>query len=203
VVRSRAHELLGLEEVQRLLDRLEPTHPALVREVVPKLVSLQLLTDVLRRLVEEGVGIRNLPAVLGALAEMAPHERDPVMLTEHVRVALKRQISFRFAAGQSTLAVYLLDAPIEDAIRGAIQRVAGGSYLALEPELAQDIIRSVRAEIGTPPPTAQPPVILTTMELRRFVRKLLEVELPGLSVLSYQELSPDLTVQPLGRIAIG
>jgi type III secretion protein V len=203
VVRSRAHDLLGLEEVQRLLDRLEPTHPALVREVVPKLVSLQLLTDVLRRLVEEGVGIRNLPAVLGALAEMAPHERDPVMLTEHVRVALKRQISFRFAAGQSTLAVYLLDAPIEDAIRGAIQRVAGGSYLALEPELAQDIIRSVRAEIGTPPPTAQPPVILTTMELRRFVRKLLEVELPGLSVLSYQELSPDLTVQPLGRIAIG
>jgi type III secretion protein V len=124
------------------------------------------------------------------------------MLTEHVRVALKRQITFRYAQGQPLLGVYLLDSAIEDAVRGAIQRVAGGSYLALEPEVAQDIVRAARAEIGTPPPTAQPPVVLTTMELRRFVKKLLDTELPGIAVVSYQELSPELTIQPLGRISV-
>src|SRR5690606_11426360 len=93
LLRRYAYELIGIQEAQALLDQLETTHPALVREVVPKVVSPQLLADVLRRLVEEQVSIRDLRAVLQALAEWAPSETDAVILTEYVRMALKRQIT--------------------------------------------------------------------------------------------------------------
>ena len=143
LVRRYGHELFGLEETQALLDALERTHPALVREVVPKLISPVLLTDVLRRLVEEGISLRNLRDILGALAEWAPQERDPVALTEHVRVALRRAITYKHAGDAGVLAAYLLDPMIEDAIRDAIQKTATGSYLALEPQISRDIIAAV------------------------------------------------------------
>ena len=147
-MRRYGHELFGLEETQGLLDALERTHPALVREVVPKLISPVLLTDVLRRLVEEGISLRNLRDILGALAEWAPQERDPVALTEHVRVALRRAITYKYAGDAGVLAAYLLDPMIEDAIRDAIQKTATGSYLALEPQISRDIIGAVGRAIG-------------------------------------------------------
>ena len=104
LLRRYGHEFVGVQETQALLDGLERTHPALVREVVPKLVSPVLLADVLRRLVEEGISLRNLRDVLGTLAEWAPHERDPVVLAEHVRAALRRTITFQHARGGGVLA---------------------------------------------------------------------------------------------------
>ena len=148
LARRYGHELFGLEETQALLDALERTHPALVREVVPKLISPVLLTDVLRRLVEEGISLRNLRDILGALAEWAPQERDPVALTEHVRVALRRAITYKHAGDAGVLAAYLLDPMIEDAIREGIQKTATGSYLALEPQISRDIIAAVGRALG-------------------------------------------------------
>jgi type III secretion protein V len=87
-------------------------------------------------------------------------------------------------------------------VRNAIQHTQSGSYLALEPEVTQEILSSVRAEVGNLPPTAQNPVILTTMEIRRYFRKLVELEFPHLAVLSYQELSPDMNIQPIARITM-
>ena len=197
-VRRRAHDLVGLQEAQSMLDQLERAYPALVRNVVPKPVSLALLTDVLRRLVEEGVSIRPLREVLEALAIYAPNERDPVALTELVRASLKRQITHRHAAGDA-LAVYLLDPEIEGAVRDSIQRTATGSYLAMPPDLARDVIDAVRREASA---TQGEVVLLTQSDVRRFVRRLVEVELPEVVVLSYQELAPEITVQPLGRVSL-
>ena len=140
LMRRYGHELLGVQETQALLDGLERTHPALVREVVPKLVSPVLLADVLRRLVEEGVSLRNLRDILGALAEWAPHERDPVVLAEHVRAALRRAITFQHVRAGGVLPAYMLDGLIEDTIRDAIHKTPTGSYLALEPQLSRDIV---------------------------------------------------------------
>ena len=202
LMRRYGHELLGVQETQALLDGLERTHPALVREVVPKLVSPVLLADVLRRLVEEGISLRNLRDVLGALAEWAPHERDPVVLAEHVRAALRRTITFRHVRAGGVLSAYMLDGLIEDTIRDAIHKTATGSYLALEPQLSRDIVAAVSRALGPADP-ARGCVLLTSAEIRRYVRRLVETEHPALAVLSYQELAPEAEIRPLGRISIG
>ncbi|HVY38818.1 MAG TPA: flagellar biosynthesis protein FlhA [Polyangia bacterium] len=199
LLRRYGHELFGLEDAQRLLDALERTHPALVREVVPKLISPVLFTEIARRLVEEGISLRNLPEILGALAAWAPHDRDPVVLTEHVRAALRRTITHRYAGDGNALAAYLLDPMIEEAIRDAVQKTATGSYLALEPALSQDIVAAVGRAVG---PVATGAVLLTGAEIRRYVRRLIETEHPDLAVLSYQELSPDTRIRPVGRISV-
>jgi type III secretion protein V len=203
LMRRYGHELLGVQETQGLLDGLERTHPALVREVVPKLVSLVLLADVLRRLVEEGISLRNLRDILGALAEWAPHERDPVVLAEHVRGALRRAITFRHVRPGGVLAAYMLDGLVEDTIRDAIHKTATGSYLALEPQLSRDIVAAVTRALGPEGARAPSFVLLTNAEIRRYVRRLVETEHPDLAVLSYQELAPEAEIRPLGRISIG
>jgi type III secretion protein V len=201
LLRRYGHELLGLDEAQALLDALERTHPTLVREVVPKLVPLVLLTDILRRLLEEGISLRNLRDILGALAEWAPHERDPVALTEHVRGALRRVITYRHAGDGGVLAAYLLDPMIEDTIRESVQKTPTGNYLALEPQLSRDIVRAVGRAVG--PGTGVGGVLLTGAEIRRYVRRLIETDHPDLAVLSFQELAPEAQIRPIARISVG
>jgi type III secretion protein V len=200
LLRRHGFELLGIQETQALLEALERSQPALVREVVPKLLSPALLTDVLRRLAEEGVSLRALREILGALAEWAPLERDPVALTEHVRGALRRQLTARHLDAAGTVGVFLLDPLIEEAVREAIHKTATGSYLALEPELARDILAA--ASRALPPATTTPPVVLTSVDIRRHVRRLLETEHPQVAVLSYPELAPEARLAPLGRIKV-
>ncbi len=196
-VRARARDLIGLDDVQAMLDKLELAYPAAVRAVVPKPLSLALLTDILRRLVEEGVSIRPLREILEALAIFAPNERCPVTLTELVRAALRHQISHRHAQ-DGVLGALMLDPELEEAVREAIQHTSAGSYLALEPQLAKDMIEAIRRSLEGAPGFA--PLLLTQSDVRRFVRRLVETELPELSVLSYQELAPAVSVRPLGHV---
>jgi type III secretion protein V len=202
VMKRYAHDFIGIQESQGYLDFIARGMPKLVEEVVPKVVSIHQFTDVLQRLVQEGISVRDTKTILDALSEWGRIEKDPVMLTEHIRASMRRHISFRYAAGSDTLFVYLLDPEIEDVIRGAIRRTSTGSFLSLDPTIAHDILDAIRQEIVEQPPTAQPPVIVTDMELRRFVRKMVELEFQNLAVLSYQELTPELNIQPIGRITM-
>jgi type III secretion protein V len=202
ILRRNARDFVGVQEVQTMLDQLEKAFPAIIKEVVPKVVNVLKLTDILQRLTEEEISVRDLRGILQSLAEQGQIEADNVMLTEHVRSALRRYISHKYARGTGTLVVYLLDPQIEEAIRGSIKRTSAGTHLALEPEIAQEIVQAVKGECGHLPPSAQRPVILTAMDIRRYVRKLLEFEFnPPFSVLSYQELAPDLNIQPVARIS--
>ena len=155
----------------------------------------------IRDRVEEGISLRNLRDILGALAEWAPQERDPVALTEHVRVALRRAITYKYAGDAGVLAAYLLDPMIEDTIREAIQKTATGSYLALEPQISRDIIGAVGRALG--PEGSNGAVLLTGVEIRRYVRRLVETDHPGLAVLSFQELAPEAQIRPIARIGVG
>ncbi len=198
-LRRRAHELIGLQETQTMLDQLDRAFPALVRNVVPKPVSLPQLSDILRRLLEEGVSVRPLREILEALAVYAPIERDPVALTELVRGSLRRAITHRHADGH-TLNVYLVDPAIEDAVREAIQRTSTGTFLALAPDIARDITGAIKKTFtATDAPGA---VLLTQPDVRRFFRRLIEADFPDRAVLSYPELAPEITVQPVDRITI-
>ncbi len=204
ILRKHAHEFLGVQEIQTMLTELEKTHPALVKELVPKIITVLQLSEIFQRLVQEDISIRDLKNVFATLAQWGEVERDTVALTEHVRSGLKRYITHKYAGQTGTLAVYLLDPDIEEQIRAAIRKTDKGNYLALEPEVTQEIVESVGREIASHPlpPGAKPPVVLTISEVRRYFRKIIELEFPQLAVLSYQELSENLRIQPIARIAL-
>jgi len=199
--RQYANEFIGIQEVRAILEFIEKSFPDLIKEVT-RLVPLQKLTEILRRLVQEQISIKDLRTVLEALSEWGQTEKDVVLLTEYVRSSLKRYISYKYSLGQSVLSVYLLDPEIEDMVRGAIKQTSAGSYLALDPDSVQLILHSMRNTIQPTPPGGQPPVLLTAIDVRRFVRKLIEGEFPELSVVSYQEIVPEIRIQPLGRIQL-
>lgn len=202
VLRKHAHEFLGLQEIQTLLNELEKSHPALVKELVPKVITVLQLSEIFQRLVQEEIAIRDLKNIFSTLAQWAEIERNTLILTEHIRAGLKRYVTHKYAGHGNTLAVYLLDTQIEDMIKTAIRTTEKGNYLALDPEITQELIESVGKEIASHPfpPGAKPPVILTTHEVRRYFRKIVELEFPQLSVLSYQELNENLRIQPIARV---
>ena len=207
LLKTRAADFLGLAETQRLLDELEQFAPATVRNVVPKPVSLTLLTDILRRLVEEGVSIRDLRAVLEALAGVATTEKDPLNLTELVRSQLRRALTFRLTRGANQLGVVLIDPIIEDTVRRAVTRTPAGAFLTLPPAAARDVVAALRRAVSeiaaTPGQPGAAPVFLTQPDIRRFVRKLVESELPDAIVVSFAELLPEVTLRPLARAHLG
>jgi type III secretion protein V len=212
LLRARAADFIGIAETQLLLDQLEQIAPALVRQTVPKPVTPSLLTDVLRRLAEERVAVRDLRTILEALSLVAATEKDPLNLAEFVRSQLRRATTYRLTAGRRDLAVCLLDPTIEETIRHAVTKTAAGSFLALAPAAGRDVVTAIRRalaeQIAGPPgqsPAARVPptnVILTQPDVRRFVRKLIEVDLPDATVVSYAELLPEIALQPVARATL-
>jgi type III secretion protein V len=201
ILKKHAEEFIGLQETKYLLEKMEERFPELVREV-QRILPIQKISEVFQRLVQEEISIRNLRTILEALIEWGQKEKDVVLLTEYVRSSLKRYISYKYSGGQNILAVYLLDQDVENTVRKAIRQTSGGSYLALDPATMKKIIDKIKQEVGDLATTTQRPVLLTSMDIRRYVKKFIEQELPELPVLSYQELTPEITIQPLGRISL-
>jgi type III secretion protein V len=198
VLRRHGHQLVGVEETQALLERLSRTHPTLVREVVPKLISPLRLAEVLQCLAREGISLRYLAQILAALGRRASLQGDPAELAEGVRASLQRPITAKYSSPDGTVASFVLDGAIEDALRESIQRCESGSHLALEPELAQDIVESIgRAVAGV-----DRPVVIGAADIRRHLRHLIESDHPDVAVLAYQELLPEAKLETLGRISI-
>jgi type III secretion protein V len=202
LLRRKAADFVGIDETRAMLAQVEPVFPQLVAETVPRTVSLFVLTDVLRRLVAEGVSIRDLRAILMALADWGRVERDPLMLTEYARVALRRQLTHRFSHGTNQLVVVLLHPDIERSIRDSTRHTATGSYVDLEPSRLRGILEAIREPIASLPNDVQVPQLLTAVEIRSSVRRLVAPSMPHLHVVSYQELRPDADVQPIGRISL-
>lgn len=200
--RQTGQEFLGIQEMRAMLEFMERAFPDLVKEVT-RLVPLQKLTEIFRRLVQEQVSIKDLRTIMEALSEWAQTEKDTVLLTEYVRSSLKRYITNKYSQGKSTISVYLLDPEIEEMVRGAVKQTSAGSYLALDPDSIHRIMRSMRQTIVPVPPGGQPAVLLTAIDVRRFVKKLIESEYPDIAVISYQEILPEVRIQPLGRVQLG
>lgn len=200
ILKRYAGDFVGLQETKYLLEQMEAQFPEVVREV-QRVLPVQKITEVFQRLVQEEVSIRNLRTILQALIEWGQKEKEAVLLTEYVRASLKRYISYKFSRGQNILAVYLLEPSLEEKIRKAVRQTSAGAYLALEPMTVKALLTSVRREVGDILETNQRPVLLTSLDVRRYTRKLIEQEFYELPVLSHQELTEEITIQPLGRIA--
>jgi type III secretion protein V len=201
VLKTNASSFIGIQETRHLLGQMEAKFPDLVKEA-QRVMPLQRMAEVFQRLVQENVSIRNLRTVLEAFIEWGPREKDQLILTEYVREALRRQISYQYASDNNQLLAYLLQPEAEEKIRESIRQTSSGNFLALDPNSVAKFLKNVKKEVGDISSFARRPVVLTSMDIRRYIRKLIEGDLPELMVLAYQELTPEITVQPLGKIAM-
>jgi type III secretion protein V len=199
VLKKYAADFIGIQETRALITNLEQRFPELAKEL-QRVLPIHKIAEILQRLASEEVSIRNLRAVGEALIEWGQKEKDSVLLTEYVRMALKRHISHKHSSGQNILPAYLLAPAVEDSVRGAIRQTSAGSYLALDPQLSKALVASIRKAVGDLSLSMQRPVLLTSMDIRRYVRKMIEQELYELPVISYQELTTEINIQPLARV---
>ncbi|NVM77638.1 type III secretion protein V [Duganella sp. SG902] len=198
-LRSHAQLFVGLQETQWLLDRVAVDYPGLVDEV-KKALPVQRIADVLRRLLEERIPIRNMRAILESLVAWGPKEKDMLTLSEYVRGDLGRFIAHRATAGSRKLPTILLDNTVEQLIRQAIKTTPAGNYLTLPPEQVQAIIGRLEHIAGPAP--APLLAVVTSMDIRRYVRRMIEQQLGWLNVYSYQELGGNVELQPLGKLVL-
>ena len=194
-LRRHAGLFLGTQETNHLLTRASIDLPDVVKETL-RALPLARVAEILRRLAEEEVAIRNLRDILETLSDAAQREKDVFALTELVRIGLKRQLCYRYApAGK--LRAMLLEPPLEDMLRGAVRVNGGAQQLALDPvqmgQLIQHFVEAVRRY--------RPDAIVTAVDIRRHVRKLVEAECFDTPVLSYHELMPALELEVVHRLA--
>ncbi|NML18507.1 flagellar biosynthesis protein FlhA [Azohydromonas caseinilytica] len=195
-LRRHAPLFLGIQDTTQLLTRASNDMPDVIKEVL-RALPVQRVAEVLRRLVAEGVSIRNLRDILEALSDAAQREKDAHSLAEMARVALKRQISWQVApTGQ--LRALMLEPALEELLRQGVRTNSAGSQLALEPAVAQRISQALCAAVRR----HQPSAVLTPIDIRWHVRRLVEAECFDTPVLSYHELMPTLQLDVIDRVAL-
>ncbi|KAB2889475.1 MAG: flagellar biosynthesis protein FlhA [Desulfobulbaceae bacterium] len=200
VIKQYAHELIGRQEVQGLLDNLARSYPKLVEELVPTVLSLGTIMRVLQNLLREGVSIRDLRTILETMADWAPVTRDTDILTEYVRHALARTISSNLAIN-GVIPIITLSKQVEDIIVNSVQHKETGSYLSIDPTIAQQILDSI-GRVITLFEGGSRPTLLSAPQIRPHVRSLTERYFPSLMVISHNEVIPSLKVRSLGTVAL-
>jgi type III secretion protein V len=170
-----------------------------VAEAVKALPTLKI-AEVLRRLLEEQVPVRNIRSILESLVAWGTKEKDPLMLTEYARSELGRFLAHRASGGSGLLEVVMLDQSVEQAVRQSIKQTPAGNFLALAPEAIEQITEAVLKLSGRVPQDAR--AVITSMDIRRYVRKMLERKAPWLQVYSFQELGGHVELRSLGRALI-
>ncbi len=201
VVKQYAHELLGRQEVKNLLDNLKEQYPALVEDIVPKMLTIGEIQKVLSNLLRENIPIRDLVMILETLGDYAALTKDPDMLTEYVRQRLKRVITERFIPSKIAQ-VITLDSQIEDMILDSIRQNEHGSYIALDPTIIQKIRNSFIRTVNDLHAKGISPIILTSPMIRIYFKKIIEDYISFVPILSYNELEPEVEVQSVGMVTL-
>ncbi len=188
LLQAHAHELLGYDEVQQLLDRLAKTSPKLVEDLVPKALPMATLVRVLQELLAEKIPVSNLRKIAETLAEHASRSQDPAALVAAVRVALGRSIFQQINGMHSELPVITLDPKLERILQDALQ--AGSQSPGLEPGLAERVHRAISESAQRQEISGEPAVLLVSPQLRPWLARFTRHSVPGLRVLSFNEV-PD------------
>ncbi|WP_066507357.1 flagellar biosynthesis protein FlhA [Abyssisolibacter fermentans] len=201
IIKRNAHELIGRQDVQILIDNVKEEHPALIDELVPKMLSIGEIQKVLANLLKEQISIRDMVTILETLADYAPITRDPDMLTEYVRQKLARYITNKYVENQ-VLKVITVNSELEGVIMQSITQSEAGTYLSLDPNTTQALINSVAANIQKLTSLGQMPIILTAPIVRLYLKRLTEQISNDFVVLSYNEINSNVEVQSLGMVSI-
>ena len=202
IIRRHAYELLGRQEVQNLLDNLKQTHPKVVEELVPNLLSLGGVVKVLQNLLLEQVPIRDLLTIVEAMADWAPSVKQLDLLTEYVRQALSRSITKQYMTAEGEMVVVTLSHSLERQLAEAIQRTDQGEYLAINPQTAQLTMQRLAALLEKFASLNQQPVVLCSAQIRPHFKKLADRFIPNLVILSYDEIAANVRIQSIGAVEL-
>ncbi|NYI00482.1 FHIPEP family type III secretion protein [Cupriavidus plantarum] len=202
-LRREARLFIGVQEAQWILERITATYPGLVSEA-QKALPVQKIADVLRRLLEEQIPIRDIRSILESLVAWGPKEKDLVMLTEYVRSDLGRMIAHRATRGSRQLPAIVLDQELEQTIRQSIKPTPAGNFLTLEPRVIEMILQRLE-RLANGPNGEGPPdrlAVVTAADIRRYFRRLIERRFERLDVYSFQELNGEIDLQLVGSLSL-
>ena len=202
IIRRHAWELVGRQEVQAILDGLARTHPKVVEELVPQVLPLGGVQKVLQNLVRENVTIRDILTIAETLADYGPTTKDPQALTEYVRQALARSIVHRFLSSERVLSLVTLSPQLERRVADSVQRSEEGTYLALEPGVAQAMVGRL-ASLGEQFAVRNcQPVLLCASSVRAPLRRFTERFVPSLSIIAPGEVPANVRIESLGVVQL-
>lgn len=201
IIRRNASELLSRQDVKVLVDNVREEHPALVEELTPKLLSIGDIQKVLINLLKEQISIRDMVTILETLADYSTITRDTDMLTEYVRQRLSRYITKKYVE-KNRIKVITLDSGLEQLIMESINQTETGSYLAIEPNKAQNILNNIVINVEKMTSIGLQPIILTAPIVRIYLKRLTEQITKDLIVLSYNEIDSSVEVQSIGMVTI-
>jgi flagellar biosynthesis protein FlhA len=199
IIKSQAYELLGRQETKNLLDTVSKTHPKVVEDLVPKILSIGEVQKVMQNLLKERVSIRDAVTILETLADYGSYTKSIAALTEYCRQALARSICRPYQTEEGDLAVFTVSPELEKNIVDGVVHSDQGSYLALEPRHAKDIMARFRRTVESAGGNNSP-VVLCSPAARMYVRQLLERFLPNVAILSHSEIPPSIRVLSLGMV---
>ncbi|MTB65427.1 EscV/YscV/HrcV family type III secretion system export apparatus protein [Providencia sp. wls1943] len=192
------NEFFGIQETKNLLDDLERKYPELLKECY-RHATVQKVTEVFQRLLMEKISVRNMKLIVETLVQWVPKEKDSMMLVEHIRSSMARYISSRFSV-EGRLNVLMVNAELEDTIRQGIRQSSGGVYLHLEPEKSNELIQAAELALENSYLSVRDVNVLVPVDIRRFVKKILEGRFPELEVLSFNEVSEMVKVNVIKTI---
>jgi flagellar biosynthesis protein FlhA len=201
IIRTHAHQLVGRAELQHLFDVFSKTTPKLAEDLVPNLLSLGDVLKVVRNLLKEGISVRDLRTIIEALIEVSPATKDSEQLTEIARQRLSRQITASFKGPDGVLGALILDPQIEEMFRRSLREIATGTGGALDPEEMRRVGLGLEKAVGRQTSLGRTPVLVTSPDLRRYVRAFAERRCPSLTVLSFREIEPSVTIRPVETVS--
>ncbi len=202
IVKTYAGELLSRQDVQSLLDSLAKTHPRVVEEIVPKIVTLGMLQKVLQRLLKERVSIRDFLSILETMADYAPMTKNADLLTEYVRRSLARLITRDYRDPDSNISVVMVSPDIEEEIDKSVQHSEYESFVFADPKLIRKISENLQKFIRIFTEKGVPPIILCSPKVRIYMRNILEKLFPNIVVLSHSEITRDVNIKSLGMLVL-
>ena len=202
VIKNFSSELLGKQDVQKLLDNLIKTHPKVVEDLIPALLSLSAVQKVLQNLLRERISIRDLQTILETLSDYASVTKDTEVLTEYVRQGLARSITKQLQGADGALSVIVVDPKVERQIIEAVQSTPQGSHLALDPGVSEKIAENLKRNFEDGVRKGYQPVVLCSPSIRRFLKKVAERVSGSIMVLSHDEVAPNTRVFSIGTLKI-
>jgi flagellar biosynthesis protein FlhA len=201
IIRTHAHELLGRQEAAQLIENFKKSHPKVVEELIPDLLSLGSVVRVLQNLLREHVSIRDILTIFETLADEASKTKDTEVLTEAVRKALSRSITAKYSS-DGQVPVMTLSANIEELISNSLLQTEQGIQLVMDPSTAHHLINEVASAVESHPEIAGQPILLTSPTARRHLAKLITRFIPQLIVLSHSELSASANVKSVATVEL-
>ncbi len=200
ILKQYISSFLGMQEVKNMCDKMTD-YQDLIRELL-RMLPLNKITEVLQRLIAEDISLRNFKTILDAMLEWGQRERDIIIITEYVRKSLGRYISYKFSNGTYIIPAFILDSEFEDTVRDSIRVTDSGGYLAIDPDIQNSFIMKVKEVLKENNNLTVSPAIVTQMDIRRYVKSMLEKEMNFLPILSFQELGNLAEIHTLGVIEV-